>query len=381
MPPSPSSYLPNLTGVRGLAAVWVLGQHSWNYANSPPLVVPSLHLDFTPLLKCGYVGVDLFFVLSGFLLSMPFHRAALECRATPSLKEFWIHRCRRVLPAYWLQLAILATVFFVLGIHPDQIAPRNLAAHALLIFNIVPWPVPLMNVVYWSMPVEWDFYVVLPLLAWLVTRTRWPLAWLLAVTFAVAFRVLCYWSLTDVHLARFVAYGEIQQLPARIDQFFVGICVAWIAASRPLSQRGSNACLVAGMVGILIMLYLAAPRDDFLVRADAPYIFYHHSLTALAFGLLVLGAAGRTRLGTLLFANRPMTFLGLISYSLYLWHHPLLGILLVNGYTSGAIAPAWQVVMLALPGVLIVSWLSYRFVETPFLRATVVPKRVQAEAA
>jgi peptidoglycan/LPS O-acetylase OafA/YrhL len=378
---SRTAYLPNLTGVRGLAATWVLAQHAWNFANQPLLAVPAMHIDLTPLVKCGYVGVDLFFVLSGFLLSMPFHRAALERRAYPSLKIFWIHRCRRVLPAYWLQIVILATIFFVLGEHPDQVAPRNLAAIGLLVFNIVPWPVPLLNVVYWSMPVEWDFYVVLPLLAWLVTRCRWPLALLFAMMVAVAFRVLCYWSLTDARVAAFVSYWDIQQLPARLDQFFVGICVAWIAAGRMLSTRTANACLAAGAAGIITMLYVAAPRDDFLSRADAPYIFYHHTLTAAAFGLLVLGAAGRTRAGALLFANRPMTFLGLISYSLYLWHHPLLRVLQVVGLTSSARVPAWLVVLLALPVVLIVAWLSYRFVETPFLHGTAAPRPAKAEAA
>ena len=209
-----SSYLPNLTGVRGLAALWVLAFHGWQFAERPALLLPlpGLGLNFTPLFKCGYFGVDLFFVLSGFLLSMPFHRAALERRPAPSLRHFWIHRCRRVLPAYWLQLVVLAVTFALLG-RFDQITPPVLAAHALLVQNVVPWSVPLLNPVYWSMPVEWDFYVVLPLLAWLLTRCRWPLALLFVLTFVFAFRVLCYWSLTDPALAKMIGFGDVQQLP------------------------------------------------------------------------------------------------------------------------------------------------------------------------
>ncbi|HSE12632.1 MAG TPA: acyltransferase, partial [Rudaea sp.] len=368
LPGGSSSYLPNLTGVRGLAAAWVLAFHGWQFSNGPVLAV--LGLDLTPLFKCGYFGVDLFFVLSGFLLSMPFHRAALEGRARPSLKHFWIHRCRRVLPAYWLQLLILTALFLFLG-RFAQITPQILGAHALLVQNLVPWPVPLLNPVYWSMPVEWDFYAVLPLLVLLVARCRWPLALLLALAFVFAFRVLCYWSLTDATIARVIGYGDVQQLPARLDQFFVGICAAWIMVSKPPSARTAKAWLFGGIALIVAMAYVAAPRNDFLVNIDVPYLFFHHSITAIAFGMLVFGAAGATRPGAALFANRPMTFLGLISYSLYLWHYPLLQLAQFAGLTSGVRAPAWTLVLaLALPTILLVSWLSYRFVERPFLRST-----------
>jgi len=369
-PGSPSTYLPNLTGVRGLAAVWVLAFHGWQFSNGPSLVLPlpGFALDFTPLFKCGYFGVDLFFVLSGFLLSMPFHRAALERRPRPSLKHFWIHRCRRVLPAYWLQLLILTAVFAYLG-QFGRITPQILAAHVALVQNIVPWLVPLLNPVYWSMPVEWDFYVVLPMLALLVARCRWPLALLLALAFVFAFRVLCYRSLTDTTIASVIGYGDVQQLPARLDQFFAGICAAWITVSRPPSARAARAWLLAGIGIIVAMAYIAAPRNDFLVNIDVPYLFFHHSITALAFGMLVLGAAGSSRIGTWLFANRPMTFLGIVSYSLYLWHYPILQVAQFAGATNGVHAPAWIMVLgIVVPAILLAAWLSYRYVERPFLR-------------
>jgi len=364
------SYFPALTGIRGIAALWVLMLHAWQFSGMPVLAVavPAGRLDFTPLFKCGYFGVDLFFVLSGFLLSTPFHRAALEQAARPSLKQFWIHRCRRVLPAYWTQLAILGVVYFFLN-RTELIAPGNLSAHVLLIQNIVPWPVTLLNPVYWSMPVEWDFYVVLPLLALLVSRCRWPLALLLAVSFAIAFRVLCYWSLSDASLARVIGFGDVQQLPARVDQFVIGICAAWIAARAAQPRGTALACMLAGTIGIVAMAYIAAPRDDFLVRIDVPYLFFHHTLTALAFGLITLGAAGSTRIGAMVFANRPLTFLGLISYSLYLWHYPLLSLAHAAGWIDGARAAPWVVVWLvAVPLILLAAWLSWRYVEQPFLR-------------
>ena len=366
---STDTYLPNLTGVRGLAAAWVLALHAWSFSGAGRLVVPGIGLDLTPLFECGYFGVDLFFVLSGFLLSLPFHRASLGGAPRPSLLRFWAHRCRRVLPAYWLQIVILVIVFLATGA-TAKVAPLIVFAHLALIQNVVPWLVPLLNPVYWSMPVEWDFYVVLPLLAALAARSRWPLALLLAVTFSVAFRILCYESLSESALTRFVGFGDIQQLPARLDQFFVGICAARVLAAAPLSKRVANACLAAGIAAVVAMVYIAAPHGDFFARQDVPYMFIHHTLTGIAFGTLVLGAAGPTRIGRALFANRPMIFLGLISYSLYLWHYPLLEAMRTLGLIDAAHAPPGLVVpFVAVPLILFVAWLSYRFVERPFLAA------------
>jgi len=373
-----ASYLPTLTGVRGLAAAWVFALHAWEFAGGPVLALPGTGLDFTPLLRCGYFGVDLFFVLSGFLLAMPFHRAALGHAPRPSLRRFWVHRCRRVLPAYWVQLAILAAAFLCLQ-HNEMTAPANLFAHALLIQNLMPWPVTLLNPVYWSMPVEWDFYVFLPLLVLLVARCRWPLALLLGVLSAIVFRVACYWSVSDPRLAAFIGFGDIQQLPGRIDQFVIGICAAWIVASNALSARAAATCGILGTAGIVVMAYIAAPRGDFLVRMDVPYLYFHHTLTALAFALITLGAVGGGALARLLLANRVLTFLGVISYSLYLWHYPLLTAAQGAGWLDGARTPAWVVVIAAaVPAILFVSWLSYRWIERPFLTA---PTKAPAPAS
>jgi peptidoglycan/LPS O-acetylase OafA/YrhL len=133
---------------------------------------------------------------------------------------------------------------------------------------------------------------------------------------------------------------------------------------------------------IVAMAYIAAPREDFLVNIDVPYLFFHHSVTAIAFGMLVLGAAGMTRAGAALFANRPMTFLGLISYSLYLWHYPLLSAAQALGWLDGAHAPRWAIVLgVVVPIVLAVSALSYRFIEKPFLRSSRAPRVAEASVS
>src|SRR5690349_17763703 len=202
-----ADYLPALTGLRGVAAGWVLLFHVWQFSGAPSLALHAagVTLDFTPLASCGFFGVDLFFVLSGFLLSMPFHRAALGQARAPRLLTFWERRCRRVLPAYYAQLIVIVGVLVVLG-DTSALTPTNLIAHALLAQNLAHIDETL-NGVYWSMPIEWDFYIVLPLMAALLARTRARFVLFGMTALALAFRMACYRAAFDPTWAQYLGYA------------------------------------------------------------------------------------------------------------------------------------------------------------------------------
>lgn len=359
-----------LTGLRGVAAGWVLLLHALQFGGgtSWPLSIGGWTFDPGWLAGCGYFGVDLFFVLSGFLLSLPYHRAAAGEREWPSLKRFWLHRVRRVLPAYWLQLLVLVIGFAWLGQH-GRIEPLNVVGHVLLVQNLLP-EAQLLNPVYWSMPVEWDFYVVLPLIALLLTRASGWLVALLALVWAISFRLLCYLSWFDPALAEWISYPNVHQLPARIDQFFAGVLAAWLLVRRPGWLVRPDWWLWAGIAGVLAMVVAAGPRGDFLIAFDAPYLFFHHSLLAIAFAMVVVGVAAGSRWGRRLFAGPVLVWTGLVSYSLYLWHYIVLQV--VNGSVPLAamgLSPMQGVLLVSVPLALLVAWLSYRFVERPFLES------------
>ena len=362
------NHIRGLTGLRGVAATWVLALHVWQFGGGQryPVAIAGWVFDPTWLLSCGYFGVDLFFVLSGFLLSLPYHRAAERRLPTPSLVRFWHHRVRRVLPAYWLQLVVLVAVYASLG-QFDRIQPANLLAHLGLVQNLVGAG-PLLNAVYWSMPIEWNFYMALPLLAFLMGRAPGWLVAVFALVWSLTYRLLAYLSWFDPAIGQYISYPSINQLPARLDQFVYGMFAAWILVRRPHWVQRPGWWLAAGMIGILAMVVGAGPRDDFLVRFDAPWLFFHHSLLAASFAVLMLGVAAGSQLGRHLFAGRTAVWLGLISYSLYLWHYPLLKLwqYLVGAGWFGA-APLLSLWLLAIPIILLVAWLSYRYVELPFL--------------
>jgi peptidoglycan/LPS O-acetylase OafA/YrhL len=354
-------YLPAATGLRGVAAGWVVLYHGWQLSGAPrPMLGP---LDLTPLLATGYFGVDLFFVLSGFLLGLPFLAAARERRRV-DLGRFWINRCRRVLPAYWAQLLLLVPIAALSGAAAFDLG--DLLRHATLLFNL-QGNASLYNAVHWSLPVEWNFYMVLPLLALPFARRGGALAALLGMlAFALAFRIACVavvfaWGETGVAI-----YQWIIQLPGRLDQFAFGMAAAWCHL-HGWPRRGHGVLAALGLALLLALCWGVAPRGDIVGNADAPWLYVHFGAVALAFALVLLAAVARPQAWyARLLAAAPLAWLGMVSYSLYLWHLQMLEwqLDLLHGGARSTTA-----VLLCLPGVLLMAWASYRFVERPFLGA------------
>lgn len=362
--PCVADYVPALTGLRGVAAGWVLLFHLWQFSGSPALAIHIAHqtFDFTPLVACGFLGVDLFFGLSGFLLSLPFHRAALVQAPMPGLCRFWIRRCRRVLPAYYMQLAIIVAVMLALG-DLQALAPANLIGHVLLVQNFVPTGETL-NGVYWTMPIEWDFYAVLPLLALALARFRTALTMLAVMALVVAFRLLCYRAAYDPHWARYLDYGWIVQLPARLDEFFFGVLGAMAYVRKPPSAKLAKGLVLLGVAGIAAAMAAFIHFGNYLLTPQMPWLLLHFTWIGAAFGSLILGAAAAQSW----FCGRALAWLGLISYSVYLWHYPLLQVARHFQFLAVGGPPAMlRTALVVIVPILLVSWLSQHFVERPFL--------------
>ncbi len=360
-------YFPGLTGLRGIAAGWVVLFHLWLLAGAPRLVLFG-RADVTALFSCGYLGVDLFFVLSGFLLGLPFLAWARGTRAFPDLARFWKRRCLRVLPAYYAQLLILIAAGWLLaGSLPVDL--HRFLAYLSMEFVFFDGINPMLNGVWWSLPVEWNFYIVLPLLAWLFARARW---WLVAggvLIAVVAFRLFCYELLGAGRSIGPIAYPMIIQLPGRLDEFVFGMLGAWFHLRRgAATPRRDHAVLALGLLGLFALLCVLDGRADLFATGDAPLIFGYATFAGAALGLIVYAAASPLRLARFLFAGRLLAFLGTISYSLYLWH----AIVFQVAYRSGlpqwpALAGLGRLALVMIPVALAIAWISYRLTEHPFL--------------
>ncbi|MEO6689636.1 MAG: acyltransferase [Dokdonella sp.] len=372
-------YFPGLTGLRGIAACWVMLFHLWMQAAQPSVIL--LGLDLTPVFSCGYLGVDLFFVLSGFLLGLPFLAWANRTRSFPNLVQFWKRRCLRVLPAYYIQLAILIVAgFTVSGVWPIDL--RQLLAYLSMEFVFVDGISPMLNGVWWTLPIEWNFYLVLPLLGLAFARMRGWLVALAALVLALAFRVLCYELLLADRAFGPLSYPAIIQLPGRLDEFVFGMLAAWLhlrrSAPRPRRDLG---LLLLGIAGVIGLLYGLDGRGDIFGTADTRWIFTYASCAGASLALVVHAAAARVRLADRLFAGRTLAFLGTISYSLYLWHGIVIQVAARSGFTQWLpIANLGGLALTLIPAVLAIAWISYRLTEHPFLITAPAARRDQEPA-
>jgi peptidoglycan/LPS O-acetylase OafA/YrhL len=369
-------HVPALTGLRGLAAFAVFAFHAWgmSFAPDPAPGLPGLSAVLAWLLRIGWAGVDVFFTLSAFLLALPFARAAISGKPAPATRTYLRRRCARILPAYWLQLALL-----VVGLHagltwgsttPAAPGPGAALAHVVLGFNAWPRVEPLLPH-WWTLPVEFGFYLLLPLLARAFAPRRWP--WLLAL---VAFAWLWRMSWLLHPRGDFAQWAWIEHLPGRIDQFAVGMLAAWAWARRGasglmLAPRRADVLALASACAFLAMPALLLLDGRGVVNQGVslhPVVLAWHGLASVAVaGMLVACCAGAPVARHAL-AARPIRFLGTISYSFYLWHLPV--ILLARGYAGGRVEPGdfWPFSCACLVATLVLATLSWWLVERPAMR-------------
>jgi peptidoglycan/LPS O-acetylase OafA/YrhL len=363
-------YQEGLTGVRALAACWVMLFHVNAFAGPRVISVEVFghSLALHPLMTVGWLGVTIFFVLSGFLLTMHL-LSALERHEERALPRYFAARVRRVIPAYWAQLAILFAVFVAVnGAVPDW--ARYVPQHLAMLHNISEKASYAINSVYWTLPIEFAFYFLLPVLAVrLAARESIPDArmfqllaalYLLSVATAIGYRYLVF-DLGGTNIA-----WISNQLPGTLDQFMLGTVLAaglrrWRrshpAQSRPIVSNALTAVGLAGMVALIY--YLDANYQTFWTGHHAVYWWY--SANAFCAGMLVLGVALGGGLSRFLFANPVAVAIGTISYSLYLWHYPVVEWMRSAGLGYG------MFFAVAIPLALAASALSYFLVERPFL--------------
>lgn len=304
--PSSGIVIPEIDGLRALAAMNVLACHAMVETRwGPKWVVPLFE---------GAIGVELFFVLSGFLLFLPFVRAARQDRRV-ALGPYALRRILRIFPAYYVNLALL-----ILFVWPEGLTTAHgrwtVLAHITLTFSMSEAMVHAINPVYWTLCVEEQFYLLLPFCAALFTSRRGAL-WL-ALTLPIPNLLAAAWR------AHYGPEGValVATLPYHWSAFALGMLIALeferrrnaAGDTRPTvtpSAFASGAFLVATLVGLFLAGY---GRQLFFYQP----IF----LQGEAFGwALVLACvlAGPSWLGRPL-RSRPVRLLGLMTFSVYLWH-------------------------------------------------------------
>jgi peptidoglycan/LPS O-acetylase OafA/YrhL len=363
-------FSPGLTGLRALAAFLVVGFHLNGLMVPRRLTLAGI--DVTPLVTIGWVGVAVFFVLSGFLITVHLieRRAAGGVLAT--YPAYLRDRVLRVVPAYWAQIAILFGVAWIATGTMPEWAPA-IPAHLAFLQNFRMGTHSAINGVFWSLPVEFMFYLVAPFAvaaAWRPeasfgsTVVRALVVTATGVAIAVWWRDFClrHWG-TDVST---LFWASATHLPGHTDQFAIGMAAALLftaAGSRAPAGGASDALVGTGLAGLAASMYLLDVRVEDYWKDT---VLFHGwlSLAATAIALLVVGVAARGRLARALFETRLVLWLGTISYSVYLWHWVLGPPIAARLGSSGRLVFGF----VALSAILVVAAASYHLVERPFLR-------------
>lgn len=314
--------IPILDALRAFAALLVVLYHIWqiSWIDYTDLLHSPVSLMFLP--GMGFLGVDLFFFVSAFCLTLPYVRHWLADGAAPTLKHYVGRRGAKILPSYWLALFLL--LVFLRDPHmPKERLWFHLWTHLLFVHNLTFETTGSIAGVLWSLAVEVQFYVLFPLLIPLFRRSP-PLLTLAMVCVALFWRAYAIGQLLrDRDEVMF--FWRDAQLPARLDMFAAGMIAAYVfvwAQKRTATVRFRPLFAVLALIAIgAVILQMQWWYE--ITRSRMPFgiaVMVGRLPLAITFlAMSVCGALSPRRFQALL-ANRAMAFLSAISYNLYLWH-------------------------------------------------------------
>jgi len=336
MPPSErADYRPDIDGLRAIAVVLVLLYHGELLGVSG-----------------GFIGVDVFFVISGFLITQ---QLIDRVRQPQDLWSFYERRARRILPALFLMLAV-TSVLATCWLLPQYLSSfgRGLLASVAFVSNLHFWlqtgyfqgaaeTEPLLHT--WSLAIEEQYYLFFPLLLMALMRHRPRLLQMALLALAGLSIAVSIWA-TDRHPS-----ANFYLAPTRIWELLIGAGLATLpraAASPRWAELAATAGLVMVMVGALAY------------TRSTPFPGLAAFVPCVGAALLLYYTPSSVYVRKLL-SCRPIVGLGLVSYSLYLWHWPMLVL-----YTQNRIydVSAWErALVLGLSG--LAAWGSWRYIESP----------------
>ena len=344
-----SAYRPEIDGLRALAILVVVGFHGF------PTMVPS-----------GFVGVDVFFVISGYLISTIILNE-LD-RGDFSFVNFYLRRIRRIFPALILVLiAVYVTGWLTLFTEEFRVLGEHIFAGAAFVINVIlmrqlgyfdtaAHTKPLLHL--WSLAVEEQFYLVWPLLLWSTARARlstsWPILVLCLVSFAINIILLKHRSLFyspvtrfwELMLGSFLAFVALNEPQA----------MAWLQ-SRSLRLTRTLAIDAPDLAAWIGVVFIALA-----VRYASVLAFpgWWALLPTIGTCLLIF-AGSEAWLNRAIFSNKVLVAIGLISYPLYLWHWPILSFISIVRGNAGSASLRLVAVLIAFA----LATLTYVLVEKP----------------
>lgn len=331
--------------MRGFAILMVLLYHERElvgYHMQFPAAQPLV--GFETLAQTGFMGVELFFFLSGFCLFYPYARSMLEGGPHPTVREFAYRRFIKIVPSYVLALTVLAWIYRTDFASWSDLG-RNYFLHLFFLHPISKETFYSISGPLWTLGIEVQFYILFPLIAFAFVRSP-IVVWLVLGVAALAYRS---W-IVQSHVWAYTFYDN--QLLGVIDLFATGMLGAYLYIRlRPFFERSARARIAATVAAIAALVV-----GNLLLRglmgqeaAEPPFGFYHWQvlhrtdigLDCLVFALSSAFALTGWRLAV---ANPLLAWLSVISYNLYLWHAGIILYCHNHGFPCALKPLPWQTV-------------------------------------
>ena len=332
------SYRPDIDGLRAIAVLLVLIHHAF------PKILPS-----------GFIGVDLFFVISGFLITTIIFQNLENGKF--SFLDFYVRRINRIFPALILILVscLVYGWFSLLPADYKQLGKHTLAG-ATFLSNFAFWHEsgyfdgdstlkPLLHL--WSLGIEEQYYIFWPLIAWLAWKKNINLLKLCLALLVLSFTTNLYMVRSDLVSAFFSPASRFWEL-------LIGSVLAYVSLHRQstgnATRNNLSAWLGLSLLGIGIVL----------INPERRYPGFWALLPELS-AYLIISAGPQAWINRVFLSNRLFRWIGLISYPLYLWHWPLL----VFAKQSSAQQASVQLLLIVIATSIALAWLTYLLVERP----------------
>ena len=346
------TYRPDIDGLRAIAVIIVVGFHAWPSA-----------------FRGGFVGVDVFFVISGYLISGLVLKGLTEEKF--SFTDFYVRRIKRIFPALMLVMATCAVLgWFILWAQFYAQLGKHIVAAVFFVLNFVLWREagyfdtdaiykPLLHL--WSLSIEEQFYLIWPAALLFLFRRAYNVAVVTLLVAVISFSLSV--ALVKVHPAAafFLPFTRVWELMLGSLLASLELMPGWASAVAATKTRRVRLVRdIAGWGGaamIAIALLTLSPRSAFPG--------WWALLPTLGTVLIIVAGTGAA-FNRRVLAWQPMVFIGLISYPLYLWHWPLLSFAQLTSFDD---PPRWEREVLVYGALVatsfILAWLTYKLLEHP----------------
>ncbi|WP_164284217.1 acyltransferase family protein [Stenotrophomonas maltophilia] len=399
--PNPDKNIPFLDAVRGIAVLFVLVRHAWGLSWSPSASIAGIELSRIIVMMSS--GVDLFFVLSGVLLSTRFLRADANGKPAPEYLPYIKARILRIGPPYWLVLFLVVLFYTPVFIPQEKVWSTAGAAifishlafgQSLFLFSFGAYSV---GTPFWTLTIEMLFYLVLPLVVRAFYRGRWWQGILAAFLLSSVWLYLCRYHLDGLvdFLQRHtfglgwssegVRFFLSHQILGYLPHFAIGIGIsALLLKPRTHPLLTETAGLLYALLGAALLLALMFklgglslaygfqdPTAYFRTDDGAARLFYYFESMpfAVAYGLIILGLSLGSSMLKRSFASIPgLALFGVLGYSIYLIHMPLLYTMNNHYWIAAETHPWWHLAKFLTAGtgvILLLSLILFLTVEKP----------------